>query len=80
MLSKDLFEELKEKLNTEKLFSPPDKGVRKRYRRFLVKSVEQMDPEGKNSELQLLLFKNLLFIDIGFVYLIDTLLNKILII
>jgi len=51
--TKDLFQELKKELNKEMLFSPPEQGIRKRYRRFLTKSAEQIDPEGTNSELQL---------------------------
>ena len=79
VLPKNIFQELKEELNKEKLFSTPtERGIRKRFRRFLVKYTEQIDSEGVNEELQLLLYKNLLLIDIGFVYLIDSLLHILL--
>jgi hypothetical protein len=77
-LSKDLIKELNEELNKENLFSLPERGIRKRYRRFINKAVEEADPQGINSELQLLLHKNIFLIDIGFIYLIDTLMHKIL--
>jgi hypothetical protein len=76
-LSKDLIKELIEELSKQNLFSTSERGIRKRYRRFLNKSVEQIDREGANVELQLLLHKNILLIDIGFIYLIDSLLTKI---
>jgi hypothetical protein len=77
-LAKDIFQELKKGLNNEKLFSSSKRGIRKRYRKFLVKRVEELDPEGTNEELQLLLYKNLLFIDMGFIYLMDSLLRNLL--
>ena len=79
-LSIDLIKELYEELNKQKLFSSPERGIGKRYRRFLNKAVDEIDPEGTNSELQLLLYKNVLLIDIGFIYLIDSLLHMLLII
>ena len=78
-LPKDIFQELKEELNEEKLFSTPDRGIRKRYRKFIIKRTEQFDSGGLNEQLQLLLYKNLLLIDIGFVYLIDSLLHILLV-
>ena len=78
-LSKDLFQELKSEIIKEKLFLPLKKDILKRYRRFLVNTAEQVDPEGTNIDLQLLLDKNLLLIDIGFIYLIDSLLHMLLI-
>jgi len=78
VLPKDIFQKLKEELNKEKLFSTPERGIRKRYRRFLIKYTNQVDPSDINEELQLLLNKNLLILDIGFVYLIDSLLYILL--
>ena len=77
-LPKDIFQELKEELNKEKLFSAPDRGIRKRFRKFLIKRTEQLDSGGLNERLQFLLHKNLLLIDIGFAYLIDSLLHILL--
>ena len=77
-LSKNVFHELKEELNKEQLFSVPERGIRKRFRRFLIKSAEQIDSGAVNQQLQLLLAKNLLLIDTGFVYLIDSLLRILL--
>ena len=77
-LPKDIFQELKEELSEEKLFLTPERGIRKRYRRFLIKRTEQFDSGGLKEQLQLLLHRNLLLIDIGFVYLIDSLLRILL--
>ena len=65
-------------LNRERLFRNPEIGVRKRYRAFLVKRVVEVDPEGTNEQLQLLVYKNILFIDMGFFYLMDSLLHNLL--
>ena len=77
-LPKDIFQEFKKELNKESLFSTPDWGVRARYRKFLINGVKELDPEGTNEQLQLLFYKNLLLIDIGFIYLIDSLLHILL--
>jgi hypothetical protein len=91
-LPKNIFQELKQELNkadisdlpsAEKLFSAPRRGIRKRFRRFLIKRTEEIESrqagnEGTNEQLQLLLYKNLLLIDIGFVYLMDSLLRNLL--
>jgi hypothetical protein len=100
-LPKNIFQELKQELNkadisdlpsAEKLFSAPRRGIRKRFRRFLIKRTEEIERlptgpafgsrqagnEGTNEQLQLLLYKNLLLIDIGFVYLMDSLLHNLL--
>ena len=90
-LPKNIFQELKQELNkesrqagisdlpsAEKLFSAPRRGILKRFRRFLIKRTEEIDSGGTNKQLQLLLYKNLLLIDIGFVYLMDSLLRNLL--
>ena len=77
VLPEDVFQELKNELKKENLFSTPEDGTQKRLRRFLTKCRDQT--EGPNEQLQLLLQKNLLLIDIGFVYLIDSLLHILLV-
>ena len=80
VLPKNAFQELKEELNKENLFSAPERGIRKRFKRFLNKCTEAKGSnEPLNEQLQLLLSKNLLLIDIGFVYLIDSLLHILLV-
>ena len=78
VLPEDVFQELKNELKKENLFSTPEDGTQKRFRRFLTKCREQTDSGGPNEQLQLLLYKNLLLIDIGFAYLIDSLLHILL--
>ena len=78
VLPQDMFQELKKELNKEKLFSTPERNIRRRFRLFLTTRAEQIDSGGLNEQLQLLLYKNLLLIDIGFVYLIDSLLHILL--
>ena len=74
VLPEDIFLELKEELRKENLFTAPERGgIRRRFRIFLTKCSEQADSGG-----QLLLQKNLLLLDIGFVYLIDSLLHILL--
>jgi len=71
VLSEDMFLELKNELKKENLFSTPERGIRKRFRLFLSKYTEQTE--------SLLLLKNLLLIDIGFIYVIDPLLHILLV-
>jgi hypothetical protein len=79
VLPEDIFLELKNELKKENLLSTPERHIRKRYRMFLIKCTEQTDSGGPNEQVQLLLHKNLLLIDIGFVYLIDSLLHILLV-
>ena len=78
LLPKEIFIELKGDLLKENVILSPEKGIRKRYRRFLNKTSKEVDPDNTNEELQLLLYKNLLILDLGFVYLIDSLLHILL--
>ena len=79
ILPKNIFQEFKDELKKENLFSNPERGIRKRLRRFLTWCTEQIGSRDVNEQLQLLLNKNLLLIDIGFVYLIDSLLHMLLV-
>jgi len=79
VLPEFMFLELKNELKKENLLSFPERHARKRIRMFLIKCAEQTDSGGSNEQLQLLLYKNLLLIDIGFVYLIDSLLHILLV-
>ena len=74
VLPEDIFQELKNELKKENLFSTPERGILRRFRIFLNKCAEQTDSGG-----QLLLHKNLLLIDIGLVYLMDSLLHILLV-
>ena len=75
LLPKDKVQELRTDLNRAQLFITLEKSIRKRYRRFLIKIANEVDATNTNEELQLLLYKNLLILDIGFVYLNDSLLR-----
>ena len=55
-----------------------EKGTtRRRFKRFLTKCVEEKLPIDEN--LQLLLDKNILLIDLGFIYFMDSLLEYLLV-
>ena len=79
VLPKNIFMEVKNELKKENLLSTSEQDTRKRFRRFLTKCTEQTDSGGPDEQVQLLLHKNLLLIDIGFVYLIDSLLHILLV-
>jgi hypothetical protein len=79
MLPEEMFLDLKKELMTTDLISTPeDKTLRKKYRRFINKNVKLIDPARLNKQLELLVQKNLLLIDFGFVYFINSLLEKLL--
>jgi hypothetical protein len=73
-LSKDVFYELKKELKIVAV----EKGTRKRFQRFLIKCSEVKYPNGICEEIQLLLDKNILLLDMGFIYFIDPLLDYLL--
>jgi hypothetical protein len=78
-LPRNIFVELKAKLLREKLVSTPeDKSLRKKYRRFINGISNIADPNRLNEPLQLLIHKNLLLIDLGYVYFIEDLLKRLL--
>jgi len=71
-LSQDLFYEFRNDITIE----IPDKGIRKRYRKFLIKLMEER--EVISDKLRLLIDKNILLIDLGFSYFIPSLLDNLL--
>ena len=77
-LSKDIFEEIEGEIYKRNLVSITERDIRRRFRQFLTMYAKQTDSERNNEKLQFLLHKNLLLIDIGFVYLIDPLLHILL--
>ena len=81
-LSQNLFTELKKSivgLPDKILITPGDGTNLIKIRRFINKFVNDLDPERTNKELELILQKNLLFVDLGFVYVSDALLSKFVI-
>ena len=72
VLPMNVFQELKKELNEQ----IPERGTRRRLRRFLIKISEDIS---HTEELDLLLNKNLLLIDIGFTYFMDSLLRILLV-
>ena len=79
ILHEDMFLNLKNNLMAANLVSTPeDKTLRKKYRRFINKNVKSIDPTRSDQNLELLVQKNLLFLDLGFTYLIDSLLKRML--
>ena len=62
-----------------KLISTPDKGtIRRGYRRILKRYFRELENTQPNKELELLVQKNLLLIDVGFIYFLDSLLKILL--
>ena len=75
----NIFQELKRVLVGENLSqSPIQPGVLKRYRYFITKRANVIDPTRSDDKLQLLIYKNLLLIDLGFAYFIESLLMKLI--
>ena len=78
-LPEEIFLLLKVDLIAVKLISTPDEGtIRRKYRRFLNKYSRELYHTQSNKELELLVQKNLLLIDLGFIYFIDILLKRLL--
>ena len=64
------------KLIERDLIQTPENGsIGKLYRRFINKTSKLVDPRRSNNELELLVQKNLLLLDLGFVYFIEELLK-----
>jgi len=81
-LSKEVFIELRNKLVEHDLISTPeDNTIQKRYRRFINKLNNKVSAHKKEitNDLELLLNKNLLLLDLGFAYLNESLLKQTLI-
>jgi hypothetical protein len=80
ILPEYIFIELKKKMQNEELIKmPEEKTIRKKYRRFLNKLAAGYDPARSNPYFELLIQKNLLLIDFGFIYFIEYLLKRMLI-
>ena len=78
-LPRNIFMELKVKLMRENLLSTPEvKTLRRRYRRFINGAAKIIDPQRTNETLELLIQKNLLLIDLGYVYFTESLLERLL--
>jgi len=78
-LPRNIFIELKTELVESGLISTPEaKTLRKRYRRFINGLSKIIDPTRSNEELELLIQKNLLLIDLGYVYFMENLLERLL--
>ena len=76
---KNVFIELKAELMKQLLVTTPtEKSLRKKCRRFLNGLTKIVDPNRSNEDLELLVQKNLLLIDLGFVYFIESLLKRLL--
>jgi len=81
-LSQNSFTELKKSivgLPDKILITPGDGTNLIKIRRFINKFGNDLDPERTNKELELILQKNLMFVDLGFVYVSDMLLSKFVI-
>ena len=79
-LPHDIFIELKEYMIRDKLLITPEDGTDlMKIRRFIQKFVNDLDPSRENENLELLLQKNLMFVDLGIVYVSDTLLSQFVI-
>jgi hypothetical protein len=78
-LPEEVFLDLKSQLKGADLVqTPEEKTLRRKYRRFINKSSKTINPDRTNSKLELLVQKNLLLIDVGFVYIFESLMNEIL--
>ena len=75
-LPKTFFVGFKGKLIENNLVQTPENGfIGKHYHRFINKTSKLLDPRRSNNELELLVQKNLLLLDLGFVYFIEELLK-----
>ena len=79
-LPQNIFIDLKEFLVRDKILNTPEEGTDlMKIRRFIQKFVIDLDPRRENENLELLLQKNFMFVDLGFVYVSDTLLKQFVI-
>ena len=76
-LPQNIFMELKEFLVRDKILNTPEDGTDLiKIRRFIQKFANDLDPNRENENLELLLQKNLMFVDLGFAYVSNTLLKQ----
>src|SRR5438132_5978615 len=76
----DIFKELKEYMIRHDLLIKPEIGTDfMKILRFIEKFVEDLDPKIENRRLDLLFQKNVMFVELGFVYVSDTLLSQFVI-
>ena len=79
VLLEDIFTELKEELIRANLVTTPEgRNIRKRHRRFIIRLAKDVDPMHSNQKFELTVQKNLLLIDLGFIYFIESLLKVLL--
>jgi len=78
-LPEQIFQELKVKLKEANLMEMPDgRTLGRKYRRFINRCSKSIDPTSMNKEFELLIQKNVLLIDLGFIYFMASLLKKLL--
>jgi hypothetical protein len=76
-LPKNIFDLLKAYLLHDKILKTPDEGTDlMKIRKFLNKFTKDLDSNRKNENFNLLLQKNLMFVDLGFIYISDSLLAQ----
>ncbi len=79
VLPEDIFTDLKDELMTANLVTTPEgRNIRKRHRRLIVRLTKDVDPTHSNQKFELAVQKNLLLIDLGFIYFIESLLKVLL--
>ena len=79
-LPKNIFTELKQYLVHNKISFTPDEGTdHMKIRRFIQKFANDIDPNRENEIFELLLQKNLMFVDLGIKYVSDSLLAQFVI-
>ena len=84
-LDSNIFDAVKEQMQSYELITPNINSGEdnnefpcKRFRRFINKTFKDIDPTKKTSEMELLVKKNSLIFDLGFVYFIQPLLERLL--
>jgi len=76
--SEQFFIQLKQKLMDNALvFTPDERTIGKRYRMFINKRAKFIDRTRSSNQLELLIQKNFLLLDLGFIYLLDELLAEL---
>ena len=79
ILPEDIFSDLKSDLLAARLVATPEEGtLRKKFRRFINHLSSNINPIRTDKQLELLVQKNFLLIDMGFTYLADDLLHRLL--
>ncbi len=79
ILPEGIFTDFKDDLMIAKLVTTPEgRNIRKRHRRFINRRAKDVDPTRFNQKFELAVQKNLLLIDLGFIYFIESLLKVLL--